>query len=211
MAALAQQLGISPDDYLAGERDAAFRHEYVHGQVYAMAGASDGHVSVSGNAFALLKAHLRGSGCRVYMADMKVRIKQDTAFFYPDVMVTCDPADTHRNYFKQSPTLVIEVLSPSTEAYDRGNKFALYRELDSLQEYVLIDPRTYQVDVFRRNDLGRWELFAFSGEAATVELASVNFTCAMTDLYEDVDFNLAADDAPSRVTTTQTAATNPPL
>lgn len=189
-AVLAEQLGISPEDYLSGERDAAFRHEYVHGQVYAMAGASDGHVSVTGNAFALLKSHLRGSGCRVYMADMKLRVKQDTAFFYPDVMVTCDPADTHRNYFKQSPSLIIEVLSPSTEGHDRGNKFALYRELESLREYVLIDPRTYHVDVFRRNTHGRWELFAFSGEATVVEFASVGYECAMRDLYEDVNFTL---------------------
>ena len=193
MAVLAEQLGISPEDYLSGERDASFRHEYVHGQVYAMAGAADGHVRVSVNAVLILKNHLRGSGCSVYMADMKVRVKQDTAFFYPDVMVTCDPADLQRNHFKQSPCLVIEVLSPSTEAYDRGNKFALYRELESLQEYVLIDPRTYQVDVFRRNAHGRWELFAFSGETATVVFASVGCECAMSDLYEDVNFALEAE------------------
>ncbi|SDZ75514.1 Endonuclease, Uma2 family (restriction endonuclease fold) [Thiothrix caldifontis] len=193
MAALAQQLGITPEDYLAGERDAPFRHEYVHGQAYAMAGAADGHVRVSGNAFAFLKNHLRGSGCSVYMADMKVRVKQDTAFFYPDVMVTCDPADLQRSHFKQSPILVIEVLSPSTEGYDRGGKFALYRELDSLQEYVLIDPRAYQVDVFRRNALGRWELFAAHGETATIEFASVGCECTMHDLYEDVNFALEAE------------------
>lgn len=190
MAAIAEQLGITPADYLAGERDAALRHEYVHRQVYAMAGASDAHVSISGNAFALLKSHLRGTGCRVYMSDMKVRVKQDTAFFYPDVMVTCDPADLQRSHYKHAPTLIIEVLSPSTEAYDRGNKFALYRELDSLQEYVLINPRTYAVDVFRRNDHGRWELFAFSGETAHVSFASVDYECTMHDLYEDVNFAL---------------------
>ena len=190
MAAVAEQLGISPADYLAGERDAALRHEYVHGQVYAMAGASDAHVRISGNVFALLKSHLRGTGCSVYMSDMKVRVKQDTAFFYPDVMVTCDPADLQRNHYKHAPTLIIEVLSPSTEAYDRGNKFALYRELDSLQEYVLINPRTYTVDVFRRNEYGRWELFAFSGATAHVSFASVDYECTMPDLYEDVNFAL---------------------
>ena len=190
MAALAEQLGISPDDYLIGERDAPFRHEYVHRQVYAMAGAADAHVRVSINAVLLLKNHLRGTGCSVYMSDMKVRVKQDTAFFYPDVLVTCDPADLQRNHYKQSPTLIIEVLSPSTEAYDRGKKFAFYRELDSLQEYALIDPRTYHVDVFRRNEHGRWELFAFSGETATVSFASVDYECSMSDLYEDVNFAL---------------------
>ena len=168
MAAVAEQLGISPK--------------------------SDAHVSISGNAFALLKNHLRGTGCRVYMSDMKVRVKQDTAFFYPDVMVTCDPADLQRSHYKHAPTLIIEVLSPSTEAYDRGNKFALYRELDSLQEYVLINPRPYAVDVFRRNEYGRWELFAFSGETANVSFASVDYECTMRDLYEDVNF--ALDETP---------------
>lgn len=153
-----------------------------------MAGAGDGHVS--GNVFALLKAQLRGSGCSVYMADMKVRVKEDEAFFYPDVMVTGDPADLKRNYTKHSPCLVIEVLSASTEGYDRGMKFALYQELASLQEYVLIAPRSYRVDVFRRNDHDRWELFAFTTQESQVALASLNFKLTMQDVYEEVDFEL---------------------
>lgn len=189
-AALAQKQGISPAEYLEGEQITPCKHEYVHGEVYAMAVASDAHVRVSGNAYLVLRNHLRGSGCSVYMADMKVRVKQDTAFFYPDVMVTCDPADLRLNHFKQSPTLIIEVLSPSTEGYDRGAKFAFYRELASLQEYVLLDPLSYQADVFRRNAHGRWELFSFTGENSIVSFASVGLECPMQALYEDVDFTL---------------------
>lgn len=190
MVALALSSRLTPDAYLQGERETAQRYEYIRGEVYAMAGAGDGHVRISGNVFALLKAQLRGSGCSVYMADMKVRVKEDEAFFYPDVMVTGDPADLKRNYTKHSPRLVIEVLSASTEGYDRGMKFALYRELASLQEYVLIDPRSYRVDVFRRNDHDRWELFAFTTQESQVEFTSLNFKLTMQELYEDVDFEL---------------------
>lgn len=188
--ALAKATWLSPEDYLAGEQVADYKHEYVDGKVYAMAGANDGHVQVSLNLAFLLRQHLRGSGCRVYMAEMKVRIRQDKAFFYPDVMVTCDPADARHNQFKQAPVLVVEVLSPSTEAYDRGGKFALYRELASLQEYVLVDPRSYQVDVFRRTPQDRWELSSYSGEEGLLELASVGLTCPLQAVYEDVDFTL---------------------
>ncbi|WP_298608976.1 Uma2 family endonuclease [uncultured Thiothrix sp.] len=191
MVALASFSYLTPEAYLQGERETEQRYEYIRGEIYAMAGAGDGHVRISGNVFALLKAHLRGSGCSVYMADMKVRVKEDEAFFYPDVMVTCDPADLQRNYTKHSPRLVIEVLPASTEGYDRGVKFALYREIASLQEYVLIDPRSYRVDVFRRNAQDRWELFAFTTMESQVEFASVNCRLAMQDLYEDVDFGLA--------------------
>lgn len=191
MVATALSTLLTADAYLQGEADAMIRHEYVRGEVYAMAGAGDGHVRISGNVFALLKAHLRGSGCSVYMADMKVRVKENEAFFYPDVLVTCDPADLQRNYTKYSPSLIVEVLSVSTEGYDRGEKFALYREINSLQEYVLIDPRSYRVDVFRRNANNRWELFAFTSVDSQVELASLNLQASMAAIYEDVNFALA--------------------
>ena len=190
MSALAATLKITPAEYLTAEITAPTRSEYVQGEVYAMAGASDGHVTVTGNLFALLKPQLRGSGCKTYISDMKLRIGTDDAYYYPDLMVSCDPADHQRNYVKQTPTLIVEVLSPSTEAYDRGGKFAFYRQLTSLQEYVLIDPRTYRVDVFRRTPQNRWELFNFEGKDTEVEFASLNFRCTMSDIYEDVDFEL---------------------
>lgn len=191
MSALAKKLAITPAEYLAGEIEADFRSEYVRGEIYAMAGASDGHVTVNANLISLIKPHLRGSGCKAYQNDMKVRIGEDEVFYYPDLLVSCDPADHKRNYVKQSPLLVVEILSPSTEAYDRGDKFAFYRQLESLQEYVLINPRTYRVEVFRRNAQNRWELFNFEGEDASIEFASINFQCRMVDIYEDVDFELA--------------------
>lgn len=119
-----------------------------------MAGASDAHVTVSMNVSMLLGNHLRGSGCRVYMLHMKAQIEVINRYFYPDVMVACDTEDKEFEYFKCYPCLIIEVLSESTEGYDRGKKFVSYRHLESLQEYVLISPDRMSVEYFRRNEEG---------------------------------------------------------
>jgi Uma2 family endonuclease len=186
----AEQIYLSPEDYLTDEKDADFRHEYLLGLAYAMAGASDAHVRISGNVFAFIKAHLRGSECSVYVADMKVRIKEGDAFFYPDVLVSCELADRKRNYFKESPKLIAEVISKTTEGYDRGDKFAYYRQLASLLEYVLIDSRSNRVDVFQRNAAGRWEMTSYSESDEIVEFSSIGLKTSLRDIYEDVDFGL---------------------
>lgn len=149
-----------------------------------MAGASDAHVTIAGNLFALLRNHLRGTGCRVYMADMKAQVESANVFYYPDVMVTCDERDRNSTYFKRYPCLIVEVLSPTTEAFDRGNKFADYRRKTTLQEYVLINPQSFSVECFRRNAEGLWVLYPYTN--GEVNLASVNFRCPIVDLYEDV-------------------------
>ena len=176
---------ISPEEYLEGEKVSEIKHEYIDGQVYAMAGASDAHVTVSMNVSMLLRNHLRGSGCRVYMLDMKAQIEAINRYFYPDVMVTCDPRDRESEYFKSYPSLIIEVLSESTEGYDRGKKFASYRHLESLQEYVLISPDRMSVECFRRNQDGHWVLYPYD-KGEEVHLASVDFRCAIAEIYEDV-------------------------
>jgi Uma2 family endonuclease len=194
---LAENDFVTEEDYLAREALADEKHEYLNGFVYQlhidsitnMAGASDAHVKVTGNAHYLLKSHLRGSPCSLYMADMRVKVNnKDKAWFYPDVMVTCDPEDRQRNTMKHSPILVIEVLSPSTQDYDRGGKFAVYRSLSSLREYVLIDPTQYLVELFRLNQHQRWELFSFEGADSQIEFACIGFQCTLIELYEDVVF-----------------------
>ena len=138
MIATPQSSNLTPEEYLQLETKSDIKHEYINGEVYAMAGATDTHVTIAGNIFALLLSHLRGSGCRVYISDMKVRIENKNRFYYPDVLVTCEDRDRENSTFKQFPSLIIEVLSDSTEAFDRGDKFADYQSLPSLQEYVLI-------------------------------------------------------------------------
>ncbi len=176
---------ISVEDYLESERDSEVRHEYIGGQVYAMSGASEAHNLISGNIFAALHAHLRGSPCRAFINDMKVRlsIAGDDVFYYPDVFVTCDPADRESHY-KTSPKLVFEVLSPASERTDRREKFLSYQRLPSLEEYVLVDQRRRAVTVFRRS--GDWEPVPTdkNGEFA---LPSVGITLAMDTVYEEVD------------------------
>jgi Uma2 family endonuclease len=182
---------ISPEEYLEGEKISLVKHEYIQGQVYAMAGASDAHNLITTNFLVLLKTHLRGKGCLPYTGDMKAQIDTRNIYYYPDILVTCDPRDRTSEYSKRYPCLIIEVLSDSTEAFDRGNKFSDYRHLESLQEYVLVKQDRYSVDCFHRNEQGRWELYAFV-EGDEVELKSINFSCALASLYEDVILEIAS-------------------
>ncbi len=174
------------EDYLAWEAEQAEKHEYIAGEVFAMAGASDAHVTVAGNLFAALRTQLRGKPCRVYIADMKLQVGAADAFFYPDVFVTCSAADAALADRKREPVLIAEVLSPSTAAYDRGLKFAYYRALPSLQEYVLIDAERMAVDVFRRDATDHWVLYP-GGPGESVEFASVGLTLDLATIYEDVE------------------------
>jgi Uma2 family endonuclease len=185
---------ITAEEYLQLEEQSDIKHEYIDGYVYAMAGASDGHVTLAGNLFALLRNHLRGSGCRVYIADMKARIESKNRYYYPDVMVTCDRRDRETLNHKQFPCLIVEVLSNSTEAFDRGDKFIDYQQLDSLQEYVLINTKGQRVECFRRNEEGCWVLQYYT--SATFQLRSINFEGTIEALYEDVEFSAIEPEKP---------------
>ena len=184
MTALAQPK-FGAEDYLAWEANQPVKHEYLAGEVFAMAGGSDAHVTVSLNLASALRAHLRGTPCRTYIADMKLRVAAADAYFYPDVFVTCSAADAQQPLAKAEPVLVAEVLSPSTEAFDRGGKFAAYRSLPSLQEYLLIDPDRRSVEVYRRDASGHWVLYPYSGDEV-LELVSVHLSLPLAQVFEDV-------------------------
>ena len=186
------KLRFEPDDYLAWEADQPIKHEYVDGEVFAMAGASDAHVTIALNIAMALRNHLRGGPCSVYISDMKLRVAQDHAFFYPDVFVTCTDADRAQSLWKSEPVLVVEVLSPSTSAYDRGAKFAAYRKLRSLREYVVVDAERISVDVFRREPGAKYWSADFLDAGQTVTLASVDLALPVAAVYEDVRLDLAA-------------------
>jgi Uma2 family endonuclease len=152
-----------------------------------MAGAGEAHVTLTGNVFVALRLHLRGTPCRCYFVDMKLRVEAADAFFYPDLMVTCSASDAADPLVKREPVLLVEVLSPSTAAYDRGAKFAAYRQLPTLREYLLIDPETRRCDVFRKGEdaAGLWVLHPFEAGQG-VQLASVGLDLAAADLWEQV-------------------------
>jgi Uma2 family endonuclease len=185
---------MTAEEYLAWEELQETKHEYLNGmvyEVYAMAGAKDAHVTITLNVASLLKAHLRGTPCRTYIADMKLQADEDSAYFYPDVFVTCDPRDRISEYHKSYPKLIVEVLSPSTAGYDRGDKFAAYRKMPSLEEYVVIDPAKLTVDLFRKREDGLWVLYPSEGQNA-VEFASIGLSASFADLFEDVQVEDAA-------------------
>lgn len=185
MSMPAKKLRFDAEAYLAWEAEQPYKNEYLAGEVFAMSGASDAHVTITGNLFAALRTHLRSTPCRVFMLDMKLRLEASNAYFYPDVFVTCDQEDRSRQLQKDSAVLVAEVLSPSTSAYDRGQKFAHYRKLPELREYALIDTERLSVDLFRRDDSGHWVLYPITaGEA--VEFASIGLSLPIEALYEDV-------------------------
>ncbi|HEY9770147.1 MAG TPA: Uma2 family endonuclease [Coleofasciculaceae cyanobacterium] len=176
-------------EYLQLETDSDIKHEYIDGEVYAMAGATDTHVTIAGNIFALLLSHLRGSGCRVYICDMKVTIEAKNYFYYPDILVIYEEKDKENSTFKKFPSLIIEVLSDFTEAFDRGDKCADYKSLPSLQEYVLVNPKKARIECFRGTERGLWLLQFYELKNEQFELASVDFAEKISDVYEKVVFS----------------------
>ena len=149
---------FGPDDYLVWEQEQSGRNEYVDGEVFAMSGASDVHGTAAGNLFAALHGQLRGKPCRPFIADMKVRVEHtgQTYFYYPDLMLACAP-DDRETYYRRSPCLLVEVLSPSTERIDRREKLFAYQAIPSLREYLLVDPDKRSVEIYRFGDPVRYE------------------------------------------------------
>ncbi len=175
---------MSASDYLDLEQASEARHEYVAGQIFAMVGTRDNHNTVALNIASRLRNHLRGGSCRTYISDMKIRVEAADAFYYPDVFVTCDPRDTEP-YFKRFPCLIVEVLSPSTEAVDRREKLRHYRMLETLKEYMLVSIEERKVEIFRRELTGEWLVDTLT-EDDPVDLKSVEFRMTLADIYEDV-------------------------
>ncbi|MEL4896471.1 Uma2 family endonuclease [Crocosphaera sp. Alani8] len=189
MVAISKSSPLTPEEYLEWEKEQEIKHEYIAGEIYAMAGASDTHVTIALNIASLLRNHVRGSNCRVYISDMKVRLEDLNRFYYPDVLVTCDQRDQETNNYKCYPKLIIEVLSDSTEAFDRGDKFIDYQNLESLEEYVLINSKLKRVECFRINKQGLWVLEVYHEKNQNFLLKSLNFEISLIDIYEDVVFN----------------------
>jgi Uma2 family endonuclease len=184
-----EKLCLSVADYLAGERDAAVRHEYVSGQAYAMAGASARHNRIALNIGGRLNDHLADDECEAFVSDMKVRVAPDL-FYYPDVVVTCDGPGGD-SYFRTAPRLVVEVLSPTTERTDRHEKLAAYKNCPSLQEYALVSQEGLMVEMHRREGDG-WRTEIFTGPEEECAFASVGLTVRLADIYRNVRFDETA-------------------
>lgn len=186
MANPAPQPVFTSSDYLAWEEEQVERHEFLDGEVFAMAGAEDKHVTVSMNLMVALHQHLRSSPCRTYASDMRLHVEKADAYFYPDVFVTCSKKDLESSKVKTEPIFIAEILSPSTAAYDRGLKFEHYRTIETLQEYTIIDPHRRHTDCYRKGADGLWVLHPF-GLHETVVLRSVDLKIPFADLFAKVD------------------------
>ena len=177
---------ISEEDYLVGEKIASVKHEYVAGEVFAMAGASKMHATIAGNIFSALRAHLRGKPCRTYVADMKVRVKTSSAYYYPDVAVTCSPRDLAVDapaYYIEAPCLIAEVLSDSTERIDRREKLLAYQQLESLNDYLLIDQDKREVEHYGRT-ADSWQRDIL-GPGDTLIVPGLKLELTIDQIYED--------------------------
>jgi Uma2 family endonuclease len=172
---------ITEAEYLQGELVAEFKHEFIDGEAYAMAGASEYHNLLAGNIFSELKNQLKGTPCRTFIADMKVKAAND--FFYPDVMVVCQQ-DNEFEYYQQSPVIIVEVLSKSTRRFDKTAKRLKYQNIPTLEEYVLIEQTIGEIEVFRKKD--HWQSsYYYLGDAITFE--SLGVTVLVEDIYYQVN------------------------
>jgi len=181
---------LSPEEYLEIERAATTRSEYFNGRMYAMAGGTFNHGCIIGNLIGELHAAFKKTTCRVVPNDLKVRVASDGLYTYPDVVAVCGKpefADGEKDVLV-NPALIIEVLSPSTEAYDRGFKAVQYRKLPSLQEYALVSQAEPRIEIFRRQTNGEWLLSEYAGTQAICRFASVNCEVALAGVYDRIGF-----------------------
>lgn len=176
-------------EYLAFERESEEKHEYFDGEVFLMAGAKRNHNLVTANTLASLHSQLRQSPCQVYLGDMRVRISP-TKYVYPDITIVCEPPQFEDRELDilLNPLIVIEVLSPSTEKFDRGAKAQAYRALPSLQAYLLIAQDSPQIELYMRQVDGNWLLSEASDLAAAIALPTIQCSLALADVYEKVSF-----------------------
>ena len=190
MVALSDRILMTAEEYFAWDEMQEQRYEYWDGEVVlrivAMAGALKNHIRVVRNFSRVLDSAFSDKNCEVFVSDMRVQVNPSRQYFYPDVVVSCDDRDTEDLYL-QYPCLIVEVLSPSTESIDRGIKFAKYRQIPNLMEYVLVRVKEPGIEVFRRNENNQWVLFEY-GMDDRILLESVNVEITVAELYRQVVF-----------------------
>jgi len=190
MSTVPHQRPFTVREYLEREERSPTKHEFYQGEIFAMAGASIRHNVIAGNVFAILHALLKGTGCRPYSSDQRIKIETAGLFTYADICVIC--GDVQRaaddSHSAANPRVIVEVLSDSTEAYDRGEKFRLYRQLDSLQEYVLVSQIQPRIDKFVRYEDGAWLMSPVDSLEESVELKSIGCRLRLAEIYDGVKF-----------------------
>lgn len=182
---------LTPAEYFAWEEHQLCRHEYINGEVYAMSGGTQNHSRVALKFAALLDNHLTDGICRVFNSDCRVNLVETNDYTYPDASVSCDRQDKTTAQYITYPCLIVEVLSDSTEAYDRGNKFFRYRQNPQLQDYVLVSSQEIAIDLYRKGINGQWEIVNYRA-GDVVELQSVNLSFPIEQIYRGINFSEVA-------------------
>lgn len=184
-----KQAHISVEEYFAlEEKEAEIRHEYYDGEVITMTGTSKPHNIIVLNLALALRQRLKGGSCRVFMENVRLEVEGGRLYTYPDVMVTCDERDRADDYNVRYPVLVVEVLSDSTEALDRGKKASQYRKLPTLQEYVLVSQSECGVELFSRSQAPSWTLTELSAPESVLNLSCLNLQIPLSEIYEGIQF-----------------------
>jgi Uma2 family endonuclease len=183
---------FTPEEYFAWEEQQLEKHEFIGGEVYAMSGGTVNHSQIGVKLVSLLDNHLSGSGCKTLNSDCRVNIVNSTDYTCPDVSVTCEDRDKTTTKYITYPCLIVEVLSDSTEAYDRGGKFRMYRQNPVLQDYVMVSSEKMEIDLYRKTESGSWEIINYQA-GDKIELKSVNLTFPIDRIYEGIDLTPAAE------------------
>lgn len=180
---------FSPQEYLAIERAAQQKHEYFNGEIFALAGASERHNLIVLNLAAAIHGQLKGTACKVYSSDMRLKVNATGLYTYPDVVALCEEArfDDEQRDTLINPGLIMEVLSTSAESYDRGEKFAHYRRIESLQEYLLISQDKYRIEQYVRQPDNQWLMSEVSKLEERIKLPSIKCTLLLSDVYDRVN------------------------
>ena len=181
---------VSAQEYLEAEREALEKHEYYQGEVFAMSGASLEHNIIFSNLFIDIGNKLKGKNCRPFGSDLRIHIPKNTLFTYPDISIICGEPNLTDNKFDTAtnPSVIIELLSPGTRNYDKGEKFSLYRDIDSLQEYILIDTERIHVIKHIRNNDNSWQLTEFKSLENSFSITTIDLSLALNNIYEGISF-----------------------
>ncbi|HRQ51049.1 MAG TPA: Uma2 family endonuclease [Agriterribacter sp.] len=177
---------LTLEEYLAWEREAPQKHEYYRGEVFAMAGTGARHNVIAKNLMVDIGIQLKGKRCQPYGSDLRIHVPENTLFTYPDISIICrDIVEEEANdEYAIEPTVIIEILSPSTRSYDRGEKFRLYRDIPSLKAYILVDSESIAIEAFRINASGYWELEEYKSLNETLSIPVLQITLPLHDIYE---------------------------
>ena len=177
---------LTPAEYFVWEEKQLQKHEYIDGQVYAMSGGSKNHSLISVRFITLFANHLEGSGCETGNSDLRVNIFKTDNYTYPDVSITCDERDKTTTQYITYPCLIVEVLSDSTEAYDRGGKFRLYQHNPALRDYLLVSSTRIEMDLYHKTETGEWIIITYQA-GDTIELKSINLSFPIEQVYRGLD------------------------